>query len=78
MLALMITLPLLTFFADMMGIFGGAVMALLALDISFSQYFRQLGTAITLTTFLVGMVKAPIFAAMIAVIGCFQGLHVFR
>lgn len=78
MLALMITLPLLTFFADMMGIFGGAVMALLALDISFSQYFRQLGTAITLTTFLVGMVKAPIFAAMIAVIGCFQGLRVGR
>ena len=78
MLALMITLPLLTFFANMMGLTGGAVMALLTLDISIDQYIRQLESAVTITTFLVGMVKAPVFAAMIAMIGCFQGLRVGR
>jgi phospholipid/cholesterol/gamma-HCH transport system permease protein len=75
-LALMIALPLLTFFADIMGLLGGGLMSLVLLDISFGQYWRILNTAVSLNTFLVGIVKAPVFAMLIALVGCFEGLRV--
>lgn len=75
-LALLVALPLLTFFADIMGLAGGAVMALLTLDISLSQYLRQLQGAVSASTFWVGIVKAPVFALVIGLVGCFQGLSV--
>lgn len=75
-LALMIALPLLTFFADMMGLLGGGLMCVVLLDISFSQYLSLLNQAITVSHFWVGMAKAPFFAALIALIGCFEGLRV--
>jgi len=74
--ALLITLPLLTFLADVMGVLGGALMAVSVLDLTFGQFFRQLEDAITLTHFLVGMVKAPVFAYIIAIVGCYEGLRV--
>jgi len=74
--ALVITLPLLTFYADIVGLAGGAVMALLVLDISFSQFIQQLDGAIGMWTYLVGIVKAPVFAYLIAMVGCFEGLQV--
>jgi phospholipid/cholesterol/gamma-HCH transport system permease protein len=72
----MIALPLLTFFADMMGLLGGGLMSLFLLDISFGQYWRLLNNAVGLNTFLVGIVKAPVFALLIALVGCFEGLRV--
>ncbi len=75
-LGLMLVMPLLTFYADMLGLFGGAVMATLALDISFGQFAIQLHGAVDAGTFWVGMVKAPLFAFIIAVVGCFEGLQV--
>ncbi len=75
-LAMLIALPLLTFFADIMGLAGGAVMALLTLDISVSQFLRQLQGAVSASTFWVGIVKAPVFALVIGLVGCFQGLSV--
>jgi phospholipid/cholesterol/gamma-HCH transport system permease protein len=75
-LALMIALPLLAFFADMMGLLGGGLMSLALLDISFAQYWRLLNNAVSLNTFLVGIVKAPVFALLIALVGCFEGLRV--
>lgn len=77
-LALLITLPLLTFFADICGILGGAVSAMLALDISVSQFLRQLHDAVTVKDFLIGMVKAPVHAVIIALVGCYEGLKVQR
>lgn len=74
--ALVITLPLLTFYADVVGLAGGAVMATLVLDISFSQFILQLDGAVSLGTYLVGIVKAPVFAYLIAMVGCFEGLQV--
>ena len=74
--ALVICLPLLAFYADMMALLGGAIMSLLALDISISQFVKQLQGAIKLSTFMVGMVKAPVFAFLIALVGCFEGLNV--
>lgn len=75
-IALMITLPLLAFYADIMGLFGGAVMSYATLDISFGQFIRQLHTAVSINTFLAGLVKAPVFALVIAMVGCYEGLKV--
>jgi phospholipid/cholesterol/gamma-HCH transport system permease protein len=74
--ALVITLPLLTFFADLMGLLGGGVMCVLLIDMTFSQYVGRLNDVITATQFWVGMVKAPVFAMLIALVGCFEGLRV--
>jgi phospholipid/cholesterol/gamma-HCH transport system permease protein len=75
-IALMITLPLLTFLADLIGLLGGALISLSLLDMSFSQYFSRVEEVATPTMFFVGMIKAPVFAFAIAVIGCYQGLNV--
>jgi phospholipid/cholesterol/gamma-HCH transport system permease protein len=75
-LALVIALPLLAFFADIMGLLGGGIMCVVKIDISFGQYWRQLNTVVSLNTFLVGMVKAPVFALLISLVGCFEGLRV--
>lgn len=74
--ALVIALPLLTFFADLMGLLGGGVMCVLLVDISFGQYLGLLNSSVTPTHFWVGMVKAPVFAILIALVGCFEGLRV--
>jgi phospholipid/cholesterol/gamma-HCH transport system permease protein len=76
LLALMIALPLLAFVADILGLFGGGLMAVLALGIPPGQFLSQLEEAITPTMFWVGMVKAPVFAFLIALVGCYQGLSV--
>jgi len=75
-LALMITLPLLVFYADIMAMLGGMLMATTALDISVSTFLKQLQSSITFTTFMVGMVKAPVFAFLISLVGCFEGFNV--
>ena len=75
-LALMIALPLLTFFADIMALVGGGLMVLMLADLSVQQFLNQLLSAMTPTTFWVGMVKAPVFAFVIALVGCFEGLNV--
>lgn len=74
--ALVITLPILTFFADLMGLLGGGVMCVLLIDMSFAQYFARLNDAVNAAQFWVGMVKAPVFAMLIALVGCFEGLRV--
>ncbi len=76
LVALIVTLPLLTFYADLMGLAGGALMAALVLDISVLQFLRQLNDAVPLSAYGVGLVKAPVFAFVIAVVGCFEGLRV--
>jgi phospholipid/cholesterol/gamma-HCH transport system permease protein len=75
-IALVISLPLLTFFADILGLLGGGLMCVLLVDMSFKQYLTLLNQAITLSQFWVGMIKAPVFALLIALIGCFEGMRV--
>ncbi|SMH33203.1 ABC transporter permease [Azospirillum agricola] len=75
-LALMVTLPLLVFYADVMGLFGGAVMSYATLDITFGQFIRQLHTAVGINTVLAGLIKAPVFALVIAIVGCYEGMKV--
>jgi phospholipid/cholesterol/gamma-HCH transport system permease protein len=74
--ALLIALPLLTFFADMMAILGGALMSTVLIDMTFAQFLSQLNQAVEVKHFFVGMSKAPVFAFIIAMVGCFEGLRV--
>jgi phospholipid/cholesterol/gamma-HCH transport system permease protein len=76
MLALIIALPLLTVYADVTGIFGGMLMASTKLDVSFDVFIDRLGDAVSISSFLTGIVKAPVFAAIIALVGCYQGFQV--
>jgi len=75
-LALMIALPLLTVYADLLGIAGGMVMAKSELDVNYPDFIDRLHYALRISDFVVGIGKAPIFAAIIAVVGCFQGFQV--
>ena len=75
-IALVVTLPLLTFFADMMGLFGGAMISRFLLDISPLQYVQRLHQAADANDLLVGLIKAPIFGFLIAIVGCMHGLKV--
>lgn len=72
-LAMLITLPVLTFLGMLCGIAGGLVVCALALDISPAMFFTILQRDIPLNHFLVGLGKAPLFAFLIAVIGCLEG-----
>jgi len=76
LLALIIALPLLTVFADVTGIFGGMIMASTRLDVSFDVFFNRLDDAISLSSFLIGIAKAPVFATIIVLTGCFHGFQV--
>lgn len=76
LIALIITLPLLTFFSDIMGLLGGAMISLSLLDVSLAQYLERVRHAVDGSDFFVGLFKAPIFAFVIAVIGCMHGLRV--
>ncbi|HTS94358.1 MAG TPA: MlaE family lipid ABC transporter permease subunit [Stellaceae bacterium] len=73
---LLITLPLLGFYANFMGLLGGALMSYAALDISFPLFVRQLQSALFGWTFWLGPIKAPFFAVVISVVGCYQGFKV--
>lgn len=74
-LALLIALPLLTVFADVCGVFGGMLMARAQLGVGFEEFIDRFAKEIGVTAYLVGLGKAPVFAAIIAVVGCFQGFR---
>lgn len=76
LLALTVALPLLTVFADVTGLLGGMMMASSRLDVSFDVFIHRLGDAVHLSSLLTGIGKAPVFAAIIALIGCYQGFQV--
>lgn len=76
LIALVIMLPLLTFIATLAGLFGGLMVAVLSLDINVSMFIDRVQQTVTLKHYLVGMLKAPIFAVVIALIGCLEGLRV--
>jgi phospholipid/cholesterol/gamma-HCH transport system permease protein len=73
---LVLTLPLLVFYADAMGLVGGGAMIRLTLGISVSAFLDQLRDAITYWTLWVGVIKAPFFAAIISMVGCYDGFSV--
>lgn len=74
--ALVIALPLLVFFADVISVFGGMVIASTKLDVSFAEFIDRIAETVALKHFIIGLVKAPIFGAIIATIGCFRGFQI--
>jgi phospholipid/cholesterol/gamma-HCH transport system permease protein len=75
-LGFMIALPLLTIIADLVGLTGGALLCRYLLDMPLTQYINRVDEAISPTTFWVGILKAPVFAVLIALAGCYRGMQV--
>jgi phospholipid/cholesterol/gamma-HCH transport system permease protein len=73
LLAAMLVLPLLTVLADLVGLFGGALV-MVTFDVGFLQFYNQLLGAVTAGDFVLGIVKAAVFGLMIAAVGCHRGL----
>ena len=76
LLALLVVLPLLTIAADLVGLVGGGLLCHELLDMPMLQYLNRVQGAIANTTFWVGLIKAPVFAALIAGAGCACGMRV--
>lgn len=74
-IALVIALPLLTVFADFLGVFGGMLMARAQLGVGFGEFVDRFVKAVSITAYMVGIGKAPVFAGIIAAVGCFQGFR---
>jgi len=74
-LALLVALPLLTVFADLLGVVGGMFMARAQLGVGFADFLARLAKAVSVTSYLVGIGKAPVFAAIVVMVGCFQGFR---
>jgi phospholipid/cholesterol/gamma-HCH transport system permease protein len=75
-IGLVIALPLLTFFADLMGLLGGGLMAQSLLHVAPHQYLERVRSSVEMHDVLVGLVKAPVFAFFIATVGCMHGMRV--
>jgi phospholipid/cholesterol/gamma-HCH transport system permease protein len=75
-LALVVALPILTFFGSMAALYGGGLVAWLYGGMSPEIYIARLREAITVTHFEVGMIKAPFMALVIGVVACTEGLRV--
>ena len=70
--------PTLTFYSNIMGLLGGMVMCYFDLSITIPAFLHQLRDAVVGWTFWVGLIKAPVFAFIIGLVGCYQGLNVER
>jgi phospholipid/cholesterol/gamma-HCH transport system permease protein len=75
-IALVAMMPVLTFLASILGVIGGGLVAATAMEISPAFFVGRLQETIALQNFWVGLIKAPFFAFVIAIIGCYQGMEV--
>jgi len=75
-LGLVIALPALTVVADAMGLAGGALLSWYLVDIPLGQYVERVQGSISEYTFWVGIIKAPVFAVLIALVGTLRGMQV--
>jgi phospholipid/cholesterol/gamma-HCH transport system permease protein len=76
LLATVVMMPLLSFFAMIMSLLGGGVLVWLQLDIPPLTYIQRLQEVVPLTDLWIGLIKAPVFGFIIALAGCFQGMQV--
>jgi len=75
-IALVLVMPLLTVYTDVTGVLGGMVMANLKLDVGFDVFIDRLDEAVQPSSYWTGLVKAPVFAMIIALVGCYRGFQV--
>ena len=78
MLALIIMLPLLCLYADLMGILGGLLVSVTLMDLSVIEYLVQTTSALDLNDFLTGLIKSSVFGVLVALSGCLNGMQCGR
>jgi phospholipid/cholesterol/gamma-HCH transport system permease protein len=78
MIALIIMMPLLCVYADLMGILGGMIVGVGMLDISMVQYYQQTRAALNLNHFWIGLFQAGVFGVLVALAGCLRGIQCGR
>jgi len=75
MMALILMMPLLCAFADVLGMLGGATVGVGMLQVPFLSYYRETIAAVSLTNFFLGLAKSAVYGALIAMAGCFNGFN---
>jgi phospholipid/cholesterol/gamma-HCH transport system permease protein len=75
-IAAVVMMPLLGFYAAMCAIIGGGLLCWIALDVPPVTYIQRIREVVPLTDVWIGLIKAPVFGAIIGMAGCFQGLQV--
>jgi len=75
MLALMLMMPLLTLYADLMGILGGAIVGVTMLDLGVVEYYEQTRNSLNLRHFSTGLFKSVVFGIVVAIAGCLRGIQ---
>lgn len=75
-IGLMISMPLIVFFADILGVFGGMLIAQGQLGLTYTEFLARLHTEVDIKHVMIGLIKAPFFGIIIASIGCFRGFQV--
>ena len=78
MLALILMMPLLVLYADLMGMLGGMLIGVVMLDLPVLEYYHQTVEAVTLTGLAIGLVKGAIFGVLVAIAGCMRGMQCGR
>lgn len=77
-LALVLMMPLLALYADILGILGGALIGTTLMGLDFSQYWAQTVRALNMTHLFIGLIKASVFGVIVALAGCQRGLFAGR
>jgi phospholipid/cholesterol/gamma-HCH transport system permease protein len=75
MIALILMVPLLTLYADLLGILGGAAVGVTMLNQPAGQYLNETVAALTIADFVKGLVKATVFGVLVAIAGCLRGIQ---
>jgi phospholipid/cholesterol/gamma-HCH transport system permease protein len=78
MLALVLMMPLLCLYADLMGILGGSIVAIGMLDLNIHQYYIQTKNAVSLNHLWIGLFHSAVFGILVALAGCLRGMQCGR
>ena len=75
-IAAVVLMPLLGFYASVIALIGGALLSWVTLDIPPVTFIQRIREVVPITDLFIGLIKAPVFGLIIAVAGCFQGMQV--
>jgi phospholipid/cholesterol/gamma-HCH transport system permease protein len=78
MLALVLMMPLLCLYADLMGVLGGLIVGVGMLDLNLMEYYNQTRAAVGLNDLLIGLFHSLVFGVLVALAGCLRGLQCGR
>lgn len=77
-IALILMMPLLTIYANVLGILGGAIIGIFMLDLTPTQYYVQTVNALSMQAILSGLIKSAVYGILVALSGCMQGMRCGR